>query len=50
MGFTVKLLQAGVEELAGPITRLFNTMWKSGESPSEWNEGALVPVHSRKGM
>jgi hypothetical protein len=48
MGFTTELLQApGVEELAGPITRLFNTMWKSGEFPSEWNEGVLVPVFKK---
>jgi hypothetical protein len=44
MGFTAELLQAGVEELAGPNTRMFNTMWKSGEFPSEWNEGVLMPV------
>jgi hypothetical protein len=32
---------------AGPITRLFNTMWKSGKFPSEWNEGVLVPVFKK---
>jgi hypothetical protein len=47
-GLTAELLQARVKELAPPITRLFNQMWASGEFPSEWNEGLLVPVF-RKG-
>ena len=46
-GFTAELLQAGVRELTRPITRLFNKMWKSGEFPSEWNEGLLVPVFKK---
>jgi hypothetical protein len=49
-GFTAELLQAGVKELAPPITRLFNQMWASGEFPiSEWNEGLLVLVFKNWG-
>jgi hypothetical protein len=37
--FTAELLQAGVKELAPPITHLFNKMWASGEFPSKWCDG-----------
>jgi hypothetical protein len=42
-----EMIKAGVNELIGPLTLLFNNILSTGNYPDEWQEGYITPIHKK---
>jgi hypothetical protein len=44
-----EFLTCAIEQLASPLTSLFNAVLKSGKVPDEWTMGIIKPIYKQKG-
>ena len=42
---SAKLLRTVADQIAAPLTDLFNSFLQNGEVPSEWKHSHIIPVH-----
>ena len=45
--FSPRLLRQCADELAHPLTMLFNHCWRTSRWPSAWKVSNVVPVHKK---
>jgi hypothetical protein len=43
----IDLIQAGGEILLSTIHKLINSVWNKEDSPDQWKESIIVPVHKK---
>ena len=48
-GITTRVIKELKEELAGPLTRLFQKSMDTGKIPDDWREACVTPIYKLKG-
>ena len=48
-GIPAELLKAGGYHTAQWLTKVFQAVWQSGQMPSDWKKGIILPLYKGKG-